>query len=68
VSVAYPVIDATSRRPISTAKGAPVDILLLHYTGMVDDDAAVRWLADPRSKVSCHYVVHEDGRIVADGR
>ncbi|MEM6711072.1 MAG: N-acetylmuramoyl-L-alanine amidase [Pseudomonadota bacterium] len=45
--------------------GAPVDILLLHYTGMRDDEAAVRWLADPRSEVSCHYVVHEDGRIIA---
>jgi N-acetylmuramoyl-L-alanine amidase len=44
--------------------GAPVDILLLHYTGMHDDEAAVRWLADPRSKVSCHYVVHKDGRII----
>ncbi|MEM1287787.1 MAG: N-acetylmuramoyl-L-alanine amidase [Pseudomonadota bacterium] len=44
--------------------GAPVDLLILHYTGMPDDDAAVRWLADPKSKVSCHYVVHQDGRIV----
>lgn len=61
----YPVFDATVPSPnFDSRNGAPVDLLVLHYTGMQDDDAAVRWLADPKSKVSCHYVVHEDGRIV----
>jgi N-acetylmuramoyl-L-alanine amidase len=46
------------------AEGEPVDILLLHYTGMVSADEAVARLCDPASKVSCHYLVHEDGRIV----
>jgi N-acetylmuramoyl-L-alanine amidase len=44
-------------------EGAPVDILLLHYTGMVSGEAALDWLCDPRSGVSCHYLVREDGRI-----
>ncbi|MBV6656175.1 MAG: N-acetylmuramoyl-L-alanine amidase [Devosiaceae bacterium] len=62
---AYPPIDTVVPSPNHDGrKGAPVDLLVLHYTGMADDDAAVRWLADPRSKVSCHYLVHEDGRIV----
>ena len=39
-------------------------LLILHYTGMGSGEAAVRWLADPASEVSCHYVVHEDGCIV----
>ncbi len=47
------------------AVGKPVDILLLHYTGMRSAEAAVKWLADPASKVSSHYFVDEDGRIVA---
>ncbi len=42
----------------------PVDVLLLHYTGMVSGEGAVRWLCNPASQVSSHYVVHEDGRIV----
>ncbi|HET7716441.1 MAG TPA: N-acetylmuramoyl-L-alanine amidase [Bauldia sp.] len=42
----------------------PVDILLLHYTGMVSGEGAVRWLCEPASKVSSHYVVFEDGRVV----
>jgi N-acetylmuramoyl-L-alanine amidase len=42
--------------------GAPIDILLLHYTGMVSADDALKWLCDPRSNVSSHYFVFEDGR------
>jgi N-acetylmuramoyl-L-alanine amidase len=40
------------------------DCIVLHYTGMTDCDAAVRWLADPVSQVSAHYVVRENGVIV----
>jgi N-acetylmuramoyl-L-alanine amidase len=44
-------------------EGAPVDHLVLHYTGMPSADGALRWLCDPASQVSCHYLVFEDGRI-----
>ncbi len=46
------------------------DMLLLHYTGMHSCEKAIDWLARPESKVSCHYVVAEDGTItqmVAEG-
>ncbi|MBO9579856.1 MAG: N-acetylmuramoyl-L-alanine amidase [Sphingobium sp.] len=42
----------------------PVSMLVLHYTGMPDAESAIRWLANPESKVSAHYVVTEDGQIV----
>lgn len=45
-------------------EGAPTDILLLHYTGMVPEEGALKWLCDPRSSVSSHYFVFEDGRVV----
>jgi N-acetylmuramoyl-L-alanine amidase len=44
--------------------GGPIDILLLHYTGMQSEETALDWLRDPRSSVSSHYFVFEDGRIV----
>lgn len=53
------------------AAGKPVDILLLHYTGMHSEDGALAWLTDPRSQVSAHYLVREDGRVtrmVDEGR
>jgi N-acetylmuramoyl-L-alanine amidase len=46
-------------------KGGPVDILLLHYTGMPDAERALAWLCDAESKVSAHYFVFEDGRVLS---
>jgi N-acetylmuramoyl-L-alanine amidase len=39
------------------------DILLLHYTGMATAQKALDWLCAPESRVSCHYLVDEAGRI-----
>lgn len=44
--------------------GLKPSILLLHYTGMASAEAALQRLCDPASKVSCHYLVDEKGRIV----
>jgi N-acetylmuramoyl-L-alanine amidase len=51
--------------------GQPIDILLLHYTGMTSSAAALARLCDPESKVSAHYLIDEDGtcyRIVPEAR
>ncbi|MPZ57697.1 MAG: N-acetylmuramoyl-L-alanine amidase [Rhizobiales bacterium] len=40
------------------------DMILLHYTGMLDAQAALRRLCSLDSKVSAHYVVFEDGGII----
>jgi len=42
----------------------PLDILLLHYTGMDSAEAAIDWLCNEESGVSCHYFVYENGDIV----
>ena len=44
--------------------GRQPDMILLHYTGMQSGDAALARLTTAVSKVSAHYVVFEDGRIV----
>lgn len=49
----------------------PVSMLVLHYTGMDDAEAAIERLCDPEAGVSAHYVVAEDGavtRLVAEDR
>lgn len=38
-------------------------ILLLHYTGMKSAEAARAWLCNPQSKVSCHFLIGEEGTI-----
>ncbi len=44
-------------------RGAPVSMIVLHYTGMPDGPSAIDWLANPESRVSAHYVVAEDGTV-----
>jgi N-acetylmuramoyl-L-alanine amidase len=41
----------------------PVDILVLHYTGMRTAEEALDRLCDPEAKVSAHYTVDLDGTI-----
>ncbi|MEM1133723.1 MAG: N-acetylmuramoyl-L-alanine amidase [Pseudomonadota bacterium] len=43
----------------------PISMVVLHYTGMEDGPSAINWLANPASKVSSHYVVEEDGQLIA---
>lgn len=43
--------------------GRRPDMLLLHYTGMASAAAALDWLCNPKSGVSCHYLVDERGAI-----
>lgn len=42
---------------------SPVDMLLLHYTGMQTGPEALERLCDPEWGVSAHYLVEEDGQI-----
>jgi len=45
--------------------GMQVGMLVLHYTGMKTAEDALARLVDPEAKVSAHYLVREDGRVVA---
>jgi N-acetylmuramoyl-L-alanine amidase len=49
--------------PNFDARNAPIDILLLHYTGMRTAKDAIDRLCDAQAQVSAHYVVDEDGTI-----
>lgn len=49
----------------------PVDMIVLHYTGMQSAAAALERLSDPEAKVSAHYMIDEDGtiyRLVPEGK
>lgn len=56
------ILDAPS--PNFDARALPVSMIVLHYTGMQSAQAAIDRLRDPEAKVSAHYVVDEDGRIL----
>lgn len=42
---------------------APIDLLVLHYTGMKTCAEALDRLCDPAAKVSAHYTIDEDGTV-----
>ncbi len=53
------------------ARSAPIDMLILHYTGMRTGAEALARLCDPEAKVSAHYMIDEDGTVyhlVDEGR
>lgn len=50
--------------PNHEERRAPIDMLLLHYTGMETGEAARERLCDASAKVSAHYLVEEDGRVL----
>lgn len=63
------IIDTPS--PNWDERALPVSMIVLHYTGMPDAEEAIARLRDPAAKVSCHYLVAEDGtvlRMVADDK
>ncbi|KQS01580.1 N-acetylmuramoyl-L-alanine amidase [Sphingomonas sp. Leaf357] len=42
----------------------PITMIVLHYTGMPDAEAAIARLTDPAAKVSAHYLIAEDGTVL----
>ncbi len=57
--------------PNHDARPAPIDMLILHYTGMGTGEEALARLCDPAARVSAHYTIAEDGTIwrhVAEAR
>ncbi len=57
------IIEAPS--PNFGPRRAPVDMLVLHYTGMTDMESALARLRDAQAAVSAHYLIDEDGTLYA---
>ncbi len=63
--------DLPSPNQAERPAGTPIDMLILHYTGMKTAREAIERLRDPVARVSSHYVVDEDGamlRLVPEAR
>jgi len=59
------IVSCPSPNHDARTDGVPVDILVLHYTGMKTAEEALARLCDPLSKVSAHYTVDRDGTVYA---
>ena len=45
-------------------KGVKIKAIIIHYTGMKTFDEALERLCDKRSKVSSHYLIRRNGKII----
>ena len=41
-----------------------ITIVIIHYTGMQSEIESIKRLKNPKSKVSCHYLINRKGKIV----
>ena len=57
------IIDYPSPNCDERPNGMPIDMLVLHYTGMPTGEEALARLTDIEHEVSAHYLIEEDGRI-----
>lgn len=57
------VIERPSPNHDARPPGSAIDMLILHYTGMINAAAALERMCDAQAKVSAHYMVDEDGAI-----
>lgn len=56
------IIDCPS--PNFDERGQPISVVVLHYTGMESAEAAIERLRNPEARVSCHYLIAEDGQVL----
>ena len=54
-----PNFETTKRKPNQ------IKFIIFHYTGMKKELEAIKRLTDTKSKVSCHYLIKNNGEIVA---
>jgi N-acetylmuramoyl-L-alanine amidase len=65
------VIERPSPNHNARPPGKPIDMLVIHYTGMPDAESALQRLTDPKAEVSSHYLIDEEGhayRLVDEQR
>tara|TARA_B100000886_G_scaffold339227_1_gene304065 strand:+ start:2602 stop:3312 length:711 start_codon:yes stop_codon:yes gene_type:complete len=41
-----------------------IKFVIIHYTGMQSEIESIKRLTNPKSKVSCHYLINRNGRVI----
>ncbi len=59
MAISYSLNFSLPKRPKKSIK-----FIILHYTGMKKESAAIKRLQNPKSKVSSHYLIKNNGQIL----
>ena len=49
---------------VKKRKSSQIKFIIFHYTGMKKEKDAIDRLTNPKSKVSCHYLIKNNGEII----
>ncbi len=58
------LVDREVPSPNHDERASPISMLVIHYTEMADQQAAIDRLCDPDAKVSAHYLIGDRGEVV----
>ena len=47
-----------------TRLSSTINFVIIHYTGMQSEIESIKRLKNPKSKVSCHYLINRSGKII----
>lgn len=50
--------------PHYSGRSKAITAVVIHYTGSMNIEGTIAWFKNPASKVSAHYVIGRDGRLV----
>ena len=48
---------------LKTRSSKSITLIVIHYTGMQSERESIKRLTNPKSKVSCHYLINTNGTI-----
>ena len=53
----------SSSRDLKKRSSKSITAIVLHYTGMQSERESLKKLTNPKSKVSCHYLINRKGKV-----
>ena len=59
-----PLVHRDAPSPNWDERALPLSMVVLHYTEMPEHGAALAKMCDPKSKVSAHYLITEQGEVI----
>ena len=64
ISTMHTTLNYSPNFDVKKRRVKDVKFLIFHYTGMKKEDQAITRLTDPKSKVSSHYLIKNNGEIL----
>ena len=53
----------SSNHDLKKRSSKSITAIILHYTGMQSERESLKKLTNPKSKVSCHYLINRKGKV-----